>query len=278
MKNIYKLKILPLIVITIIFSSIKTFAFIPYYFLPDQQFFKKNTDEINKGAISFLERGEIEDAIKRAYLSYSLDKTNYLSSLILSEAFIIKKDLKSAKKFINNAMKYNNQIPEIYSSAAKIYFLESNLRKSKEYINECLKLKKNEINCLFLLGNIQLKKKSFVQAINIFEEILEINNKYWPAHNNIGLANFELGKIELSKNNFIRALKYSNNPESMLALSMVLFQEDSDNEQIFNIAKKAIRINPKFINSEYRRSELWGDKIQRITNKFFRKYTELNNY
>ena len=278
MKNLYKLKFSLLIGISIIFSQIKTFAFIPYYFLPDQKFLKKNTDEINKGAISFLERNEIEDAIKRAYLSHSLDKTNYLSSLILSEAFIIKNDLKSAKKFINNAIKYNNKIPDIYLSAAKIYFLERNLKKSKDYVNKCLKLKKDEINCLFLLGNIHLKKKSFVQSIIIFEEILKINNKYWPAHNNIGLANFELGKIELSKNNFISALKYSNNPESILALSMVLFQENSDNNQSFNIAKKAIKMNRKFINSEYRRSELWGDKIQKITSQFFKKYYELNDF
>ena len=69
-----------------------------------------------------------------------------------------------------------------------------------------------------------------------------------------------------------------SNPESMLALSVVLFRENPGNNQSLNIAKKAIKMNPEFINSSFRKSELWGDEIQKITNKLFKKYTELKNY
>lgn len=253
-------------------------ALIPYYYLPDQKTLKKTIDEINKGAIYFLEIDKIDEAIKRAYLSYSLDKTVSLSSLILSEALILKKDFQSAKKIINIALRHNKNEPKIYYLAAKIYFLEDDLKKSKNLIDEALKLNEESIDILFLLGNINLKKNLYAEAIEVYEKILNINNGFWPAHNNIGLANFELGKIEHSKNNFINALKNSNNAESMLGLAIVLFTQNPDNEESFNIAKKAILSSPKFINSEFRKSELWGVEIQKITSKFFSKYSELNDY
>ena len=253
-------------------------ALIPYYYLPDQKDLKNTIDEINKGAIYFLEINKIDEAIKRAYLSYSLDKTYSLSSLILSEALILKKDFQSAKKIINIALRHNKNEPKIYYLAAKIYFLEDDLKKSKNLIDEALKLNEESIDILFLLGNINLKKNLYAEAIEVYEKILKINNGFWPAYNNIGLANFELGKIELSKNNFINALKNTNNPESMLGLAIVLFTQNPDNEESFNIAKKAILSSPKFINSEFRKSELWGVEIQKITSKFFSKYSELNDY
>ena len=253
-------------------------ALIPYYYLPDQKDLKNTIDEINKGAIYFLEINKIDEAIKRAYLSYSLDKTFSLSSLILSEALILKKDFQSAKKIINIALRHNKNEPKIYYLAAKIYFLEDDLKKSKNLIDEALKLNEESIDILFLLGNINLKKNLYAEAIEVYEKILNINNGFWPAHNNIGLANFELGKIELSKTNFINALKNTNNAESMLGLAIVLFTQNPDNEESFNIAKKAILSSPKFINSEFRKSELWGVEIQKITSKFFSKYSELNDY
>ena len=253
-------------------------ALIPYYYLPDQKDLKNTIDEINKGAIYFLEINKIDEAIKRAFLSYSLDKTYSLSSLILSEALILKKDFQAAKKIINISLRHNKNDPKIYYLAAKIYFLEDNLKKSKNLIDEALKLNEDNIDILFLLGNINLKKNLFAEAIEVYEKILKINNGFWPAHNNIGLANFELGKIELSKNNFINALKNTNNPESMLGLAIVLFTQNPDNEESFNIAKKAIVSSPKFINSEFRKSELWGVEIQKITSQFFKKNKELNDY
>ena len=38
-----------------------------------------------------------------------------------------------------------------------------------------------------------------------YEKILKINNSFWPAHNNIGLANFELG-LDISLAAFIKYL------------------------------------------------------------------------
>ena len=278
MRISYKITLRIICLCFLFFYPLRINALIPYYYLPDQKNLKNTIDEINKGAIYFLEINKIDEAIKRAYLSYSLDKSYSLSSLILSEALILKKDFQAAKKIINIALRHNKNEPKIYYLAAKIYFLEDNLKKSKNFIDEALKLNDNNIDILFILGNINLKKNHYIEAIEVYEKILKINNSFWPAHNNIGLANFELGKIELSKNNFINALKYSTNAESMLGLSIVLFKQNPDNEESFNIAKKAISTSPKFINSEFRESELWGEEIQKITSKFFRKNIELNDY
>ncbi len=278
MQNLYKLTLRIISLCILLFYPFKSYALIPYYYLPEQNILKKNIDEINKGAIYFLDINKIDDAVKRAYISHSLDKTYLLSSLILTEALILKKDFKAAKKIINIALRHNKNEPKIYYLAARINFLEDNLKKSKKYIDTALKINENNIDLLFILGNIYLKKNLYSKAIEVYEKILKINNSFWPAHNNIGLANFELGKIEFSKNNFIAALKYTNNPESMLGLSVVLFKQNPDNKESFNIAKKAILESPKFINAEFRESELWGEEIQKITSKFFRKYKELNAY
>ena len=278
MQNLYKLTLRIISLCILLFYPFKSHALIPYYYLPEKNILKKNIDEINKGAIYFLDTNKIDEAVKRAYISHSLDKTYLLSSLILTEALILKKDFKAAKKIINIALRHNKNEPKIYYLAAKINFLEDNLKTSKKYIDAALKLNEDNIDLLFILGNIYLKKNLYIQAIEVYEKILKINKSFWPAHNNIGLAYFELGKIEFSKNNFIEALKYTNNPESMLGLSVVLFKQNPDNEESFNIAKKAILKSPKFINSKFRESELWGDEIQKITSQFFRKYSELNYY
>ena len=66
------------------------------------------------------------------------------------------------------------------------------------------------------------------------------------------------------------ALKISNNAEPMLALAIVLFSLDNNSIESINLAKNALKSNPKYILNDYQAEQLWGKKLQKSAQLFFK--------
>ena len=81
------------------------------------------------------------------------------------------------------------------------------------------------------------------------------------------MAYFEIDKINLSIVSFKKAISLKENAESLLALATCLITKDM-NESIF-LAKKALIKNPNYVEYNYRKEQLWGEKLQISTEKLF---------
>ena len=156
---------------------------------------------------------------------------------------------------------------EIYFAKSSIFLKQSKINNAKISLKSGIKFLPKNFRAIFQLGNIYLMEKNYEQAIKEFDNAIKIKKDYWQAINNKGLAYFELDKINLSVIYFKKAIALENNAEPMLALASCLINEDID-EAIF-LAKEALMKEPNYVDQDYRKEQLWGEKLQNSTEKLF---------
>ena len=106
-------------------------------------------------------------------------------------------------------------------------------------------------------------EKNYSGAINLFDKAVNIKPDFWQAINNQGLAYFEEEKINQSIKFFEKAIEIQDNAEPLLALASCLRMKDI--ELAINLAKKALTKDPNYVDHNYRKEQLWGEKLQTST-------------
>ena len=76
-----------------------------------------------------------------------------------------------------------------------------------------------------------------------------------------------MNKISLSIISFEKAISLEEQAEPLLALASCLSTQDI-NKAIF-LAKKALSKEPNYVEYNYRKEQLWGEKLQSSTEKLF---------
>ena len=106
-------------------------------------------------------------------------------------------------------------------------------------------------------------EKNYSEAINLFDKSVKIKPDFWQAINNKGLAYFEKNNINQSIKLFEKAISIEDNAEPLLGLASCLRIKDI--KLAFQLAKKALIKNPNYVNYDYRKEQLWGEKLQTST-------------
>ena len=253
----------------IIFVSLISFYFlnlesvksiVPYYYFPTIKNLQKESLSIGKSAYQLLYFGQYKDSLNLAKLAVKLNATNEKLWLILSEAQIANKLYKNALYSLNKAQKLNSNISEIYFAKSNIYLKIAQKKDAKIALETGLKIDPNNHKAIFRLGNILLMEKNYLEAIKLFEKTVKIKPDFWQAINNKGLAYFEENKINLSIKHFEKAISIEENAEPLLGLASCLRMKDM--KLALKLAKKALNKDPNYVNYEYRKEQLWGEKLQ----------------
>ncbi len=111
-------------------------------------------------------------------------------------------------------------------------------------------------------------EKNYKKALSKYNKIIEIKADFWQAINNKGLIYFEQDAILLAINNFTKAIEIKRNAESMLALGVSL--KDTNKKKSILLVKEALQKNPKYSSFEFRKEQLWGEKLQKATEEVFK--------
>ena len=247
-------------------------ALIPHYYQPTVKNLQKEGLLIGKSAYQLLYFGQIEESLSLAKLAISMDKSNETLWMILAEAQIANNLYPDALISLNNAQKINPKKGEIYFAKGSIYFKQSKIEEAKIAYKLGIKILPENINAIFQLGNIFLIEKNYEKAIKEFDRVIEIKPDFWQAINNKGLAYFELDRIDLSIISFKKAIDLEENAEPLLGLAACLKSQNID--EAILLTKKALIKEPKYVEYNYRKEQLWGDKLQSNTEELF-KNTQL---
>ena len=242
-------------------------AMTPFYNLPEENILKKNSFEIAKNAYQLLYFGQKKESLNLAKLAISLNNKDPRIWSLLAEAQIANNLYEKALNSISEGKNIDPDMSELYFSESSIFIKQNKIKKAQSSLKKGLSLKPDNINGLFQLGNLYLMEKSFKKSLNIFTEAINIKPTFWQAYNNKGLIFFELNNIPRAVENFKKAIEIENNAEPLLALA-VCIQNDNLTESII-LAKKALSKNPNYVDNEYRKEQLWGQNIQKQTNKLF---------
>ena len=103
-------------------------------------------------------------------------------------------------------------------------------------------------------------EKNYSEAIKLFNKSVNIKPDFWQAINNQGLAYFETNNLKLSTKFFEKAISIEENAEPLLGLASCLRMKDI--KKAHELAKKALIKNPNYVNYDYRKEQLWGEKLQ----------------
>ncbi len=256
--------IICLLLINFYFFKIeKVKSIIPYYYLPTINNLQKESLSLGKNAYQLLYFGQYEDGLNLAKLAVKLNPKDLELWLILSEAQIANKQYQQALNSINKAQKINSNISKIYFAKSNIYLKIKEEKKAKVALEKGLKIEPDNYRAFFQLGNILLMEKNYLRAINLFDKSLKIKPDFWQAINNKGLAYFEKNNINLSIKLFEEAISIEKNAEPLLGLATCLRIENT--ELALQLAKKALHKDPNYVNYDFRKEQLWGEKLQTST-------------
>ena len=263
MKRFFK-KIICISLISCFFFQIKKVqAIVPYYYFPTIKNLQKQSLSIGKNSYQLLYFGQYEDSLNLAKLAVKINSKNEKLWLILAEAQIANEQYKNALNSLNEAEKINSNISEIYFAKSNIYLKISQLTKAKIALEKGIKIEPNNHKAIFQLGNILLMEKNYLEAIKLFDKSIKIKPDFWQAINNQGLAYFEKNNINQSIKFFESAISIQENAEPLLGLASCL--RVNDTKLAIELAKKALTKDPKYVNYDYRKEQLWGEKLQAST-------------
>ncbi len=245
------------------FKIEKVHSIIPYYYFPTIKNLEKESISIGKSAYQLLYFGQYEDSLNLAKLAVKINAKNEKLWLILSEAQVANNLYKNALNSLDKAEKINPNISEIYFAKSNIYLQISQQNKAKNALGKGLRIEPNNHKAIFQLGNIFLMEKNYSKAIKLFDRSIKIKPDFWQAFNNQGLAYFEKNEINLSIKLFEKAISIEDNAEPLLGLASCLRFKDI--KLALELAKKALAKDPNYVNHNYRKEQLWGDKLQAST-------------
>ncbi|MBO8205452.1 tetratricopeptide repeat protein [Prochlorococcus marinus XMU1406] len=241
----------------------KVQAIVPYYYFPTTKHLQKQSLNIGKNAYQLLYFGQYEDSLNLAKLAIKINAKDEKLWLILAESQIANKKYKNALNSLNKAEQINSNISEIYFAKSNIYLKISQQSKAKRSLEKGIKIEPNNHKAIFQLGNILLMEKNYLEAIKFFDKSIKIKPDFWQAINNKGLAYFEKSNINLSIKLFKSAISFQENAEPLLGLASCM--RINDTKLAIQLAKKALAKDPKYVNYDYRKEQLWGEKLQAST-------------
>ena len=257
-----------------LFKAEQVRSFVPYYYFPTIKNLQKQSLSIGKNAYQLLYFGQYKQSLNLAKLAVKINKTDEELWLILAEAQIANEFYKNALSSLNEAQKINPNISEIYFVKSNIYLKTSQLKKAKNALEVGLKIEPNNHKAIFQLGNIHLMEKNYSDAIKLFDKSVKIKADFWPAINNKGLAYFEKNNVDQSIKLFEKAISIEENAEPLLGLASCLRTKNI--KEAIELAKKALSKNPKYVNYDYRKEQLWGESLQ-ISTEALLKNDQLQN-
>jgi tetratricopeptide (TPR) repeat protein len=263
MKKFFKKIIYTSLICFSFFQIEKVQAIIPYYYFPTIKNLQKQSLYIGKNAYQLLYFGQYEDSLNLAKLAVKLNAKEEKLWLILAEAQIANKEYKNALNSLNKAEQINSNISEIYFAKSNVYLKISQQTKAKNALEKGIKIEPNNHKAIFQLGNILLMEKNYLGAIKLFDKSIKIKPDFWQAINNQGLAYFERNNVNVSIKLFESAISIEENAEPLLGLASCI--NVSDNKLAIQLAKKALAKDPKYVNYNYRKEQLWGEKLQAST-------------
>ena len=229
----------------------KVQSIIPYYYLPTIKNLEKEGLSIGKSAYQLLFFGQYEDSLNLAKLAVKINPKDEKLWLILSEAQVANSLYKNALKSLDQAQTINPNFSEIYFAKSNIYLQISKQNKAKNALEKGLSIEPNNHKAFFQLGNILLMEKNYFEAIKLFDRSIKIKPDFWQAFNNQGLAYFE------------KAISIEDNAEPLLGLASCLRLKDI--KLALELAKKSLAKDPNYVNHNYRKEQLWGEKLQAST-------------
>lgn len=196
-------------------------------------------------------REEIDTAIShyKQALEYREDFTE--AYLGMAKCLRRKGDVLNAIQYLNKAIAQNAFRKELHLDIAKCYAEFGYTQKAVAHYERVIKLDHHNVEARFGLALVVEMADDFAYAIRLYEEIIDLEEDFLPAYNNLGSLYMRLGQLEESEILFRALVKKA--PEftrGHLGLAITLDKAGKRSAAI-DAYTQVLRMRPSSRNSEF---------------------------
>ena len=117
------------------------------------------------------------------------------------------------------------------------------INRALKIFNHCLKLDPNNFLVYYEIGNVFLKDKKFINAINYFKQSIEKKNNFYKSYNNLALAYNNLGKTKEAKEIFKKSIEVDPNIYLTYSNLGLVYQSEGNFEEAIKNFNKSLSLN-----------------------------------
>ncbi|WP_369818423.1 tetratricopeptide repeat protein [Synechococcus sp. MIT S9508] len=240
-------------------------ALTPYVYTPSSQELEGAGVGIGRTAAQLLRLGQPEEAASLAALAVRLQPNDERLWSVLAEAQLRSDQLKAAAGSLAKAKALKPGKAGLWFAEASIALRDERPDDAISLLDEGLRLDPKNAGAYFDLGNARVMQSDLRQALKAFEQATTIKPSFWEALNNQALVLFEMGNTPEAIKRWRSVLSIKRNPEPMLALAAALNQQNPDDAESLELARKALAEDPNYVLPGHQENQLWGSKLRQAT-------------
>lgn len=209
-------------------------------------------------------------ALARARLAVQLAPKRAESWAILGGLYLETDQADNAIPALRKANSIDPKNSAILFALGTAHFQKAQYEESIKQIQAGLKIKPDVAGAYFDMGNAYLMLKKNRDAIASYEKAISLDQKFWPAINNIGLIRYEEGRIDEAIRLWRQsvAIDPKQTAEPQLAIAVALFRKGNQPEAL-TLGESALKLDVRYSEPKFLKENLWGDKLMADTQRFF---------
>ena len=133
-----------------------------------------------------VQKGETEEAIADLNRSLNLDSAKCEYHLLLADIYLSQNRSRDTRNALNKCLALNKENTEALLKLGELYFLVRDYDKALENVDEALKVDVYLAKAYYMKGRIFMESGDTVKAVSSFYTCIEQDDQYYDAHLQLG--------------------------------------------------------------------------------------------
>ena len=204
--------------------------------------YKKHAGLLEMLAIVHNKLNEYETSIATYLKLLSVNPHSVSANVNLARLYNLLNNFKEADHYYLEAKKLDQNI--LLEMEHGVFLVKHNfINRALKIFNHCLKLDPNNFLVYYEIGNVFLKDRKFINAINYFKQSIEKKNNFYKSYNNLALAYNSLGKTKEAKEIFQKSLEIEPNIYLTYSNLGLVYQSEGNFEEAIKNFNKSLNLN-----------------------------------
>ncbi|NEO84990.1 MAG: tetratricopeptide repeat protein [Spirulina sp. SIO3F2] len=248
-------------------------ALLPYNLELDNPTLETQGLILLQDAVQLLRFEQYDLALPRVKLATQLAPQEFRTWFLLGSLYVQDEKVAEGIEVLERALNLipveaADDRPSLLFMLGSAYFQNEQYLEARQAFTEGLEAE-DSAEAWFDLGNTDYQLRNYREAITAYRQAIDLEAKFWPAINNIGLVQYEQGQLEAAVKQWEKALEVDEEAaEPLLAIAVARYRQGQVPEAL-EIAHKALRLDPSYGDLDFLKLNLWGDRLLTDTSNFF---------
>ena len=216
-------------------------------------------------------KGEHQETINNYLKSIEINNKDKIIYYNLGLAYLEISDFEKSLNYLNKSFELDNTFYQALIKSGEVLLKSKEYDKSIEIFDKILNNEKEKNNELALLrkGDALFMKNNFKEALELYENVLKLNENNEEALIGAGICERKLFKLDEAINYYDRVLKINNNNENVLYNKAIALSLKGNNQDSNDLLTKAKSIKEsEDILYAYELNNLYDKNYSKVNEEF----------